>query len=130
MSTRTWIGFDLDGTLASFESWQGPEHIGAPIQPIVDIAKQYLSCGVTVKILTARVCSQASEEERELATNAIKAWCKEHLGQELEVTSEKDFYMTECYDDRAIQVEYNTGRLIMDANFLDDERRNKLGSSK
>lgn len=26
-----WIGVDLDGTLAFYDSWRGIDHIGAPI---------------------------------------------------------------------------------------------------
>jgi hypothetical protein len=80
--------------------------------------KQLLSSGQRVKIFTARVCSKHSPEEIAEATAAIKEWCKEVFGQELEITAEKDMYMIECYDDRAIQVELNTGRLIA----YEDER--------
>lgn len=40
----------------------------------------------------------------------IKAWCLEHLGQELEVTCSKDYGMILLYDDRAVQIIPNTGR--------------------
>jgi hypothetical protein len=43
---------------------------------------------------------------------AIEAWCLEHVGEVLPVTNVKDFGMVCLYDDRAIQVEINTGRLI------------------
>jgi hypothetical protein len=33
-----WIGVDLDGTLAFYDEWIGPEHIGAPIPGMVDRA--------------------------------------------------------------------------------------------
>ena len=42
----------------------------------------------------------------------IKRWCKQHIGRELEVTNVKDFGMIELWDDRAIQVKKNTGRII------------------
>ena len=35
-----------------------------------------------------------------------------HIGQELEVTCTKDFGMIELWDDRAIRVEKNTGKII------------------
>lgn len=50
-----WYGFDLDGTLAIYDGWKGIEHIGRPIQPMVDRAKQLHSQGKKVKIFTARV---------------------------------------------------------------------------
>lgn len=76
---------------------------------------------VTVKIFTARVwplgtneelmdmerLSQAVEQSRK-----IKAWCIEHLGEELPVTCFKDYGMLELWDDRAVQVEPNTGNPV------------------
>lgn len=40
---------------------------------------------------------------------AIKAWCVEQFGQELEVTCTKDFRMALLYDDRARHVVFNEG---------------------
>ena len=31
-----WIGVDLDGTLAHYGGWIGPDHIGDPIAPMVE----------------------------------------------------------------------------------------------
>lgn len=107
-----WIGFDLDGTLAIYTNWQGIEHIGEPIANTVAIVKKLLMTGQKVKILTARVCSMQTNTDIMLATKAIKAWCLEHIGQELEVTAEKDWNLIELYDDRCITVEYNTGRIV------------------
>jgi len=44
----------------------------------------------------------------------IQEWCKKHIGQVLEVTNVKDYGMIELWDDRAVQVEMNTGRRIGD----------------
>lgn len=33
---RPWIGVDLDGTLAEYHGWQGPDNIGSPVQPMVE----------------------------------------------------------------------------------------------
>lgn len=43
-------------------------------------------------------------------TEIIQAWTLEHFGVKLPVTNAKDFGMVELWDDRAIQVEFNTGR--------------------
>ena len=106
---RGWIGVDLDGTLAHYDKWVGPEHIGKPIAPMVELVKHWLATGKRVKIFTARV---AEPEEARLALPAIEAWCEAHIGQVLEVTRSKDFQMVELYDDRCVQVEHNTGRII------------------
>lgn len=115
MSRRGWVGVDLDGTLAHYTGWQGPEHIGAPIPAMVDRVQEWLAAGKTVKVFTARVSSDGSRQrdlEAALARNAIIAWCQEHLNVVLEVTNVKDYGMVELWDDRAITVEQNTGRVI------------------
>lgn len=104
-----WVGVDLDGTLAKYDGWKGPDYIGEPIQPMVEKVKQLLATGVTVKIFTARVCSTQPKEELEIARKTIVEWTKQHIGKELEATAEKDWNMIEYYDDRAVRVNYNTG---------------------
>jgi hypothetical protein len=103
--SEPYIAFDLDGTLAHYDGWMGPNHIGAPVEPIVSIARGYLANGVKIKILTARACDPDPS-----VVPAIQAWCKEHLGQVVEVTNKKDYAMLLLYDDRAVAVEKNTGR--------------------
>jgi len=110
--SRGWIGFDLDGTLAFYDGWQGVTHIGAPIMPMVDLVRSYLgeSC-YDVKIFTARVAIEDPNELQEVTT-AIQNWCIEHIGIALPITNRKDFAMVRLYDDRCMQVETNTGKLI------------------
>ena len=111
---KGWIGYDLDGTLAIYDYWRGPDYIGPPIPERVEHIKQLLAAGQTVKIFTARVCSTQSPDLKEIAEKTIRTWCKEHIGQELEITSEKDWDMIEYYDDRAISIEYNTGKILLE----------------
>lgn len=107
-TTRGWIGVDLDGTLAEYHGWQGPTHIGAPIEPMVDRVKEWLAEGREVRIFTARVTRPVASE----VVFAIMRWCEEHIGRRLPVTNVKDYGMIELWDDRAITVEQNTGRAI------------------
>lgn len=101
-----WIGVDLDGTLAEYAEWQGPEHIGAPIPLMVERVKQWLREGREVRIVTARV----SDPEQEMAARLpIEIWCNQHLGRILPVTCRKDYGMIELWDDRAVAVVPNTG---------------------
>jgi len=106
-----WIGVDLDGTIAQYDGWHGLEHIGRPIPPMVNRVKNWLGEGRKVKIFTARV-SETDEEALDAVYPAIYAWCLKHVGQVLEVTNVKDYDMLELWDDRAVQVEKNTGRMI------------------
>lgn len=121
-----WIAVDFDGTLAHYTEWKGADHVGDPIPAMIERVKGWLAEGREVRVFTARAyCpdlpAHRSEEyadawrrrgEAVSAIRAIKAWCREHIGQELAVTCVKDYGMVELYDDRAVQVEMNTGRLI------------------
>ena len=94
----SWVGIDLDGTLAQqLESYDGTK-IGEPIKgPFFDKVKQAVADGKNIKILTARV---ANDPDGKIA-DAIKAWTLKYLGKELPVTNEKDPGMTEIWDDKA-----------------------------
>lgn len=107
-----WIGVDLDGTLAEYDYWRGPEHIGAPIEAMVERVKRLLAAGKDVRIFTARVCPGQPEGDALKATLAINNWCRAYLGRTLPVTATKDWMMGVLYDDRAVCVESNTGRLL------------------
>lgn len=100
-----WIGVDLDGTLAHYEGWKGPEHIGAPIPKMVDRVRFWIREGREVRIFTAR----ASDPSQ---VPPVQKWCHKHLGYVLPVTNVKDFGMIELYDDRCVQVVTNTGELV------------------
>jgi hypothetical protein len=112
MSSSGWIGVDLDGTLAKYEGWRGIEHIGEPIGPMVQRVKAWLDSGVEVRIFTARMCGHGLPDlsgGHFDVRGPIERWCLKHIGQVLPCTNIKDFAMTELWDDRAIQVQINTG---------------------
>jgi hypothetical protein len=105
MSLHGWIGVDLDGTLAEYDGWKGPDHIGVPVPEMLDRVKGWLDLGLDVRIFTARV------SDGELATrHRIEDWCRAHVGRRLPVTNVKDYGLVELWDDRAVTVEANTGR--------------------
>lgn len=115
MASNGWIGVDLDGTLAHYEGWKGYWKIGEPIQPMVDRVKEWLAEGRKVKIFTARMAQHGKTMKNGRTMNIagpIEKWCEKHIGQKLEVTNIKDMQMRELWDDRAIQVELNTGKVI------------------
>lgn len=125
---NAWIGTDLDGTIAYYESGQYPK-IGEPIAIMVSLIKKLIEEEkLEVRIVTARVddvleymyesaqCGildypdiKEDQEQRKL----IKQWCLEHIGHELVVTNRKDMSLIVLYDDRAIQVVTNTGELVV-----------------
>ena len=98
-----WYGVDLDGTLArSHPADVVPnDFVGTPIAPMVARVKRWLSEGKDVRIFTARDAQ---------AYPAIRKWCMKHLGKTIKITNKKDRDMVELWDDRAVQVEHNTGR--------------------
>lgn len=112
---KGWIGVDLDGTLARYDGWKGPEHIGEPVPEMLKRVQEWIAQGADVRIFTARVWSDGTPQrdaEARLARHAIAAWCNKHLGKVLQITNVKDFGMLTLYDDRCVRVEPNTGRLL------------------
>lgn len=110
-----WIGVDLDGTLAYYDTWRGADHIGVPIPRMLERVKGWLADGNDIRIFTARVWHDGSHQrvqESLVARQAIYDWCEKYIGVVLPVTNVKDYDMIYLYDDRAKQVEKNTGILL------------------
>jgi hypothetical protein len=114
----SWVAFDLDGTLARHDQLDyDPSHIGEPIQPMVDLLKQYLAGGMEVRIFTARVATDGSTRrdiEANQARIAIMQWCQKYLDTVLPITCQKDWDCVVIYDDRARQVDHNKGTITED----------------
>ena len=113
-----WIAVDLDGTIAVYETWRGEAHVGEPT-PLVKDVRRWLEAGWEVKILTARVSLAHDQRERAVARGAIRTWCRTHLGRELDIVSDKDKNMLVLFDDRAVGVERNKGRVLAHCSRLD-----------
>lgn len=112
-----WIGVDLDGTLARYDGWRGIDHIGEPVPAMLERVQKWLAEGREVRIFTARVCEPRmggpGDDTAEVARHHISAWLWHQGlivdGEPLAVTNVKDYGMIELWDDRAVQVEVNTG---------------------
>jgi len=100
-----WIGVDLDGTLAYYDGWKGPDHIGEPIDAMVARVTVWISQGKRVKIFTARASLPSQ-------IPPIQEWLRKHGMPFLEITNVKDMGMTELWDDRCVQVIPNTGKPV------------------
>lgn len=122
---KHWIGVDLDGTLAYYDKWVGPDVIGKPVKYMVERVKERLAIGdVDIKIFTARVAATSIKNNNnglvdddkfaEHQRNIIRQWCKEHIGEELEITATKDFACIEIWDDIAKQIVKNKGVFLED----------------
>lgn len=127
-----WYRFDLDGTVAEYDTWRGATHIGAPIPKMVERLKGMLAEGKECRIFTARVYpfllirpnddldlalrvplkDESRARESQDAVIAIQKYCQEHVGQALPITCVKDYGMIYFFDDRSKQVIKNTGVLL------------------
>lgn len=116
---KRWIAVDFDGTLATWDvPWPDDYRaVGEPVPAMVALVKQWLAEGEDVRIFTARmdcyhpVFKYLTEQQ---VKGPIEKWCVKHLGRALPITNKKDYFCKALYDDRAIQVERDTGRLIHD----------------
>jgi hypothetical protein len=99
------IAVDLDGTLAHYDEWRGIEHIGSPIPAMIARVRRWLAEGEEVVIHTARVCGGDPRGARVF----IEEWLDAHDLPSLRITAEKDWTMSQYWDDRAIGVTQNTG---------------------
>ncbi len=112
-----WIGVDLDGTLAFWE--KNGKGIGEPVPLMLERVKKWLINGWDVRIFTAR----AAMDPKQIPE--IEKWCEIHLGCCLPVTCQKDGAMIELWDDRAVQIERNTG--LRSDGIVDYEEDNDIG---
>lgn len=112
-----WIGVDFDGTLCEYHGWKGELTFGAPIATMVDRVKDWIRNGQTVKIVTARAEPQFDiplDYSFGRIKEEISIWCMDNIGTRLEVVSAKDYCMSQLWDDRAVQVELNTGEPVVE----------------
>lgn len=123
---QKWFGVGLDGTLAVDAGPHGPEQIGEPIIPMVDLVKKWLKEGREVRIFTERVYPldpvrpndrvpmyyDQRRQQAYAAAQAIRSWCARNLGRVLTITCVKDHLMEQLYDCGAVQVMRNTGELV------------------
>ena len=103
---KGWIGVDLDGTLAFHDANSPMVRIGAPVPLMVKRVKGMIEKGYRIKIFTAR----AQDSEQILL---IRKWLKKNDLPALEITNIKDYNMIKLFDDRAVQVERNTGKIVL-----------------
>lgn len=106
-----WIGVDLDGTLAErVQDPDDPEAIGPPVYAMLSRVWKWLAEGRVVRVVTARAYPPGDAPGERV--QHVHAWLREWVGEDLPVTCCKDPGMEVLYDDRCIQVEPDTGRLV------------------
>lgn len=115
---RPWYAVDFDGTLAysGTKVWDGP--LGDPIYEMVDRVRKWLDEGKEVRIFTARVSPfdkngtpQTVAGLKEIR-NRIGDWTEKYIGKRLDCTCQKDHWVVQIWDDRAVQVIRDTGERV------------------
>lgn len=106
-----WIAVDLDGTLAKYEKFLGCMVIGEPIPLMVERVKGWLMEGRKVLLYTARVAPHKDNRDQAALRKVLQDWCQLHLGAVIPITCIKSSGIAEFWDDRAVRVEKNTGRI-------------------
>lgn len=109
MKSKGWIGVDLDRTFAHYTQWRGVKHIGKPIPRMLKRVKKWLKEGKEVRIFTARVDRRFDDWHQ--AERTIQEWTIGVCGKMLLVTNVKDKDCEEIWDDKAVGVEENTGKI-------------------
>lgn len=107
MSPSGWIGVDFDGTLSEYHGYVPGGMFGPPIPAMMERVRAWVAEGSAVRIMTARAADP--DEARR-----VQDWLESHGLPRLPVTDRKDYSMIELWDDRAVAVEFNTGRRMSD----------------
>ena len=100
-----WIGVDFDGTLAHYDERHSLERIGEPCAPMWRRVRQWIENGTEVRIVTARGGDAA-------LTAGVERWLRENNLPALPVTNQRDTAMLQLWDDRAVQLEGNSGKIL------------------
>lgn len=79
---------------------------------MLERVKGWVAAGKRVKLFTARVATDQDPFEVMEFKAAFRVWCAQHGLPDLPCTAEKNRYCLEIWDDRAVQVEPNTGRQV------------------
>lgn len=108
---KGWIGVDADKTLFVYSHWTGVDHFGVPVPKMVNRVRQHLAAGEEVRLFSARVSDPEWESKGKPAWEKVSTYL---FGIPLEATNVKDYEMILLYDDKAVQVEENTGDLVVE----------------
>lgn len=122
----SWIGFDLDNTLAEQIEDYGTDNtrIGNPkSNKATDRLKQCIKENKPARIFTARVAHDPEGKARQ----AIEQWTERHFGKKLPVTCTKDPGMKEFWDDKSFNPNIEkSANGVMVAFCLDPDIAQKL----
>jgi len=110
LETKRTIAVDWDGTLVEYHGFKGACEYGAPIPKMVARVKEWIAKGHEVLIYTSRVSIEHGFDRIKMESDSIQYALHEMGLPPLQVTATKWMHIAEFWDDRAVQVEINTGR--------------------
>lgn len=106
-----FIAVDWDGTLVHYDKYQGPGVYGRPVYSMVARIQKWLADGHEVVIFTSRV---NVEHDMDVAMREHHMIAQSLLAMglpALPITANKSHRFTEFWDDRAVPVKKNTGKV-------------------
>jgi hypothetical protein len=107
------IACGLDRTLAYYDGWRGPLHIGHPIPAMVRCLQEHLKKGEHVTIFSSRIKDdEKTGIKAEQVIKAIGDWTEANVGARLDATNVKLHTFDRIYDNIAVQVVPNTGKRV------------------
>lgn len=113
LNGKMHIAVDLDRTLAYYDNWRGPLHIGHPIPAMVRCVQDHLAKGDYVTVFSARIHDdEKTGITAEQVKKAIGDWTEANVGVRLDATNIKLHTFDRIYDDIAVQVVPNTGKRV------------------
>jgi hypothetical protein len=120
---------DFDGTLVTFNKWEGPNIFGKPVPYMIQRVKKFIKSGDKVVIFTARLTPSKTYDIKDvrLMRRNIENWCVKNLGAKLRITNTKG-NADVIYDDRCQKIIRNTG--LTEAEFLGTILKSELKSKR
>jgi len=110
------VAIDLDGTLAHYDHWRGPEHIGAPVTEAMTICHLLHKAGIKVVVYTCRTnrtMNEISGVNTARMIRDIEAWLHEWDLGFIHVSEDEGKPFAHAYiDDRAVYFKRNGGDLL------------------
>jgi len=110
------VAIDLDGTLAHYDHWRGPEHIGAPVTEAMTICRLLHKAGIKVIVYTCRTnrtMNEISGINTAKMVRDIGAWLHEWDLGFIHVSENEGKPFASAYiDDRAVYFKRNGGELV------------------
>ena len=107
MSHRPTFAIDLDGTLATYDKWQGLDHIGAPIDGAIEFVAKLAKFGkiiIYTNRMSYRFNKLTTKAEKDGSKTIIKNWLESNNIKYDEIYCGQGKPVAHAYiDDRSVE---------------------------